>query len=99
MTNFILDDGVIVDVGQRWAIKLYGKVFTCTIDGLDTNTERMNLTFSVNIRASLCDHIGMGSISEWDLMWPTFQEGYSNGTIYPHELLEPSKSISPHSFT
>ncbi len=100
MTDFILDDGTVVDTGQQWEIVLYTDTFIGTIDALFPKTEKVILGFNLNIPATMTtgtDRRMNGS--RWDIHWSSFKQGYEVGTIRRYKLVEPTRRLPPHSFT
>ena len=98
MTDFILSDGTIVDVGQEWAIDMKGGPMVCSIQSLFSTKEMMILEFQVNVLSTLTLGEPVRERTTWDLGWSTFLYGYEQGTIYRHAVGEPSKRIPPMNF-
>jgi hypothetical protein len=98
MTNFILPDGTIVDVGQEWAIDMTGGPMVCVIQELFSMKEMMILGFPVNVISSLTLGEPVKERVTWDLHWSTFVYGYEQGTICRHAVGEPTKRIPPMNF-
>lgn len=84
MTNFILDDGVVVDHGQEWEIDLLTGTFIMVIDALSPRTEQIIFTVENLTR---------------DIVWSSFSMSYNNGMIRRYNTGLPSKRLPPHIFT
>ncbi len=99
MTNFILDDGTVVETGQQWTFVLHTGRFTGTILALYPRREKIIIEFDNNIMASITTGEDIGGYITWDLMWSSFMVGYAVGTMFRHDTGKPSKRIPPLNFT
>lgn len=111
MTDFILDDGTIIDHGQQWTISLSTGNFVGTITALFPKKELIILEFNLNVLGAMNGHIDANiretnrrnaqwlENSVWDLHWSTFKAGYEVGTIYRYNTGQPSRRLPPHTFT
>jgi hypothetical protein len=98
MTNFIFDDGVMLEVGQQWTIILHTGRFTGTIISLYPTREKVVIEFDVNIMASITTGENVDGYITWDLMWSSFKTGYEVGTLFRYNTGKPTKRIPPLNF-
>lgn len=99
MTDFILDDGTILEVGQQWTIVLHTGNFVGTILALYSRREKVIIEFNTNIMASITQGENVDGYVTWDLMWSSFKAGYEVGTMYRHDTGKPTKRLPPLNFT
>lgn len=94
MTNFILDDGSVVDIGQEWVFTLPYRDGDAigTVQELHPKLENMSFTFSFT------DTDTEWKIFKFDTPWSDFSAAYNLGNICRHNRGYPNKRVNPHAF-
>lgn len=92
MTDFKLDDGTYLDVGQQYILQQLMYASRIKIRRLDSRKERI-LFLLYGFRNGF-----EGAIVTRELTWQEFKLGYERGLITKWDAINISKRLPPHTF-
>jgi hypothetical protein len=105
MTDFILEDGTVLDRNQEWGFHLHTGDFIGVLRTLHPRTEKMVFSLTINPIASITvghevsyEIVNRFGDRDWVVHWDSFKIWYRLGNVWRYDAGKPVKRLRPHIF-